>query len=85
VRVLPLLSPGVNCWVSGLEGVETKPPEQLARERVHSSTVRTRWVGSITGSSFYVGMPSALAVIYCERNVRRPIDVSRSLSWGLGE
>src|SRR5580704_12451422 len=66
VRVLPLLSPGVSSWVSGLEGVEATSPEQLARERVHSSTVRARWVGSITGSSFYVGMPSALAVIYCE-------------------
>jgi hypothetical protein len=53
--------------VSGLEGVEATSPEQLARERVHSSTVRARWVGSITGSSFYVGMPSALAVIYCEQ------------------
>jgi hypothetical protein len=53
--------------VSGLEGVKTTPPEQLAREQVHSSTVRARWVGSITGSSFYVGMPSALAVIYCEQ------------------
>jgi hypothetical protein len=67
VRVLPLLSPGVSGWVSGLEGVETTPPERLAREQVHSSTVRARWVGSITGSSFYVGMPSALAVIYCEQ------------------
>jgi hypothetical protein len=67
VRVLPLLSPGVSGWVSGLEGVETTPPERLARERMHSSTVRARWVGSITGSSFYVGMPSALAVIYCEQ------------------
>lgn len=67
VRVLPLLSPGVSGWVSGLEGIEAMPPEQLARERVHSSTVRARWIGSITGSSFYVGMPSALAVIYCEQ------------------
>jgi hypothetical protein len=67
VRVLPLLSSGVSSWVSGLEGVETTPPEQLAREQVHSSAVRARWVGSITGSSFYVGMPSALAVIYCEQ------------------
>lgn len=67
VRVLPLLSPGVSSWMSRLEGVETTPSEQLAHERVHSSTVRARWVGSITGSSFYVGMPSALAVIYCEQ------------------
>jgi hypothetical protein len=65
--MLPLLSPGVSSWVSGLEGVKTTPPEQLAREQVHGSTVRARWVGSITGSSFYVGMPSALAVIYCEQ------------------
>src|SRR5277367_5967984 len=67
VRVLPLLSPGVSGWVAGLHGVETTPPEQLARERVGGSTVRARWVGSITGSSFYVGMPSALAVIYFEQ------------------
>jgi hypothetical protein len=67
VRVLPLLSPGVSHWASGLESVKTTPPEQLAREQVHSSTVQARWVGSITGSSFYVGMPSALAVIYCEQ------------------
>lgn len=67
VRVLPLLSPGVSDWMSGLDGSATTPPEQLAHEQVHSSTVRARWVGSITGSSFYVGMPSALAVIYCEQ------------------
>src|ERR1700689_1847870 len=67
VRLLPLLSPCVSHWVSGLEGVKTTPPEQLARAQVHSSTARARWVGSITGSSFYVGMPSALAVIYSEQ------------------
>jgi hypothetical protein len=67
VRVLPLLSPGVSRWVAGLEGVETRPPEQLARKRVRSSTGLARWIGTITGSSFYVGMPSAIAVIYFEQ------------------
>jgi hypothetical protein len=65
---LPLLSPGVSRWHSrqpSHDSVEEKA--RLARRTIGRSIGLARRVGVIVGSSFYVGMPSALAVTYFEQ------------------
>lgn len=67
VRVLPLLSPGIHAWAISREGAETTPADRLAWRSVRRATSSARWAGVITGTSFYVGMPTAIATIYFEQ------------------
>ncbi len=68
LNVLPLLSPRVAQWRAEQVGHETREQlNRLAHRTLHGSVRRAREAGIITGSSFYVGMGPAVAMIYCEQ------------------
>lgn len=56
-------------WAKTREARPSEPPDRTARRVLRRSTHVARRGGLITGSSFYVGMPSAIAMIYCEQVV----------------
>jgi EcsC protein family len=67
MRVLPVISPGIHTWARALEGAASTPTDRLARRSVRRATTLAGWAGVITGTSFYVGMAPAIAVIYLEQ------------------
>jgi hypothetical protein len=70
LHALPQLAPHVEKWWSRtLRRRSSDPPERLARRVLRRSTGVARRGGLITGSSFYVGMVPAMAMIYCEQLV----------------
>jgi hypothetical protein len=65
---LPQLTPLVKMWWA--KTTRTRPsesPDQVAKRVLRRSTSVARRAGLITGSSFYVGWPPAMAMIYCEQ------------------
>ena len=65
---LPQLTPGVTRWRSRrAAGPAVDQPAQMARRVLRHSTHIARRASAITGSSFYVGMAPAMAMIYCEQ------------------
>jgi hypothetical protein len=68
LNTLPLLSPRVTQW-RAKKVVDESPKEvdRLARHALRISVGQARRAGAITGSSFYVGMVPAVAMIYCEQ------------------
>jgi hypothetical protein len=83
LRVLAQLAPNVIALPKA--GV---PVEQATKRLIRRATSLARRDGAITGSSFYVGMPSAMAMIYCHRLLlvlriaalygREPADAARA-------
>lgn len=66
----PLLAPHVEMWWSKTHAARpSEPPDRTARRVLRRSAGVARRGGLVTGSSFYVGMPPALAMIYCEQVV----------------
>lgn len=64
------LAPHVQMWHSKTrEARPTESPDRTARRVLHRSTGVARRGGLVTGSSFYVGMPPAIAMLYCEQVV----------------
>lgn len=64
------LAPHVQKWYAKTR--ETRPfesPDRIARRVLRRSTQVARRGGLVTGSSFYVGMAPAIAMIYCEQVV----------------
>ena len=65
---LPQLMPHVEHWRrTNAPRHPTEPPDKMARRVLRHSTSVARRGGLITGSSFYVGMPPAMAMIYFEQ------------------
>jgi len=65
---LPQLMPHVEHWRrNNAPRHPTEPPDKMARRVLRHSTSVARRGGLITGSSFYVGMPPAMAMIYFEQ------------------
>jgi hypothetical protein len=65
---LPRVGPGVARWHTKEGGRPIADQERRWEKRtIRSATGNARWGGAIMGSSFYVGMPAALAMIYCEQ------------------
>ncbi|HWD71957.1 MAG TPA: hypothetical protein VG779_05460 [Actinomycetota bacterium] len=62
LRVLAQLAPNVTA-----RNKAGDPVEQTTKRLIRRATSLARRDGAITGSSFYVGMPSAMAMIYCHR------------------
>ena len=65
---LPQLTPHVKMWWSKTK--HTRPSDsadRIAKRVLRRSTSVARRGGLITGSSFYVGMIPAMAMIYCEQ------------------
>jgi hypothetical protein len=68
LHALPQLTPHVRQWASkSIERHPSDPPERLAGRVLRRSTHVARRAGLITGSSFYVGLPPAMAMIYFEQ------------------
>jgi hypothetical protein len=63
--VLPNLSTHARRWHSSVS--RDKAPESRANSVVRRTTVVARRDGAVTGTSFYVGMPAAMASIYCHQ------------------
>lgn len=67
---LPQLAPHVRrWWQKKSHSAPTDDPRRTARRVLRRSTNVARRGGLITGSSFYVGMVPAMAMIYCEQLV----------------
>lgn len=67
---LPQLAPHVERWWSKKSlSAPLDDPSRAARRVLRRSTGVARRGGLITGSSFYVGMVPAIAMIYCEQLV----------------
>jgi hypothetical protein len=67
---LPQLAPHVQkWWLEKSTKHPSAPPARMAKRVVRRSTGVARRGGLITGSSFYVGMAPAMAMIYCEQLV----------------
>jgi hypothetical protein len=64
---LPQLSPHVVRWRSKQTSGRGDRPDQTARRVLRRSVHVARRGGAITGSSFYVAMLPAMAMIYCEQ------------------
>ena len=65
---LPQLIPHVEHWRrTNVARHPTEPPEKMARRVLRRSTSVARRGGLITGTSFYVGMLPAMAMIYFEQ------------------
>lgn len=64
---LPQLSPHVDRWRSKHTSGRIDQPDQTARRVLRRSVHVARRGGAITGSSFYVAMPPAMAMIYREQ------------------
>ena len=65
---LPQLTPHVKMWWSKTS--RTRPsdsPDRVAKRVLRRSASVARRGGLITGSTFYVGMVPAMAMIYCEQ------------------
>jgi hypothetical protein len=67
LHALPQLSPHVERWRSKVASNSTDQPDQVARRVLRRSVHVARRGGAITGSSFYVAMPPAMVMIYCEQ------------------
>ncbi len=68
IAAIPWLRPWVKRWAR--RGALTAPDEtasRRARRLVRHSTGTARWVGTVTGSAFYLGMVPAIAMIYFEQ------------------
>ena len=66
----PQLAPHVErWWAKTHQARPSEPPDRTARRVLRRSTHVARRGGLVTGSSFYVGMPPAIAMIYCEQVV----------------
>ena len=67
---LPQLTPHVERWWSKTAAAHpSDSPDRIAKRVVRRSTHVARRGGLITGSTFYVGMVPAMAMIYCEQLV----------------
>jgi hypothetical protein len=67
---LPQLAPHVRYWWSKQsDSTRNDDPKRAARRVLRRSTGVARRGGLITGSSFYVGMIPAIAMLYCEQLV----------------
>ena len=65
---LPQLTPHVKMWWSKTSHTRSSDsPDRIANRVLRHSTSVARRGGLITGSSFYVGMLPAMAMIYCEQ------------------
>jgi hypothetical protein len=65
---LPQLMPHVEYWLrTNVARHPTEPPDKMARRVLRRSTSVARRGGLITGTSFYVGMLPAMAMIYFEQ------------------
>ena len=65
---LPQLTPHVKMWWSKTSHKRSSDsPDRIAKRVLRHSTSVARRGGLITGSSFYVGMLPAMAMIYCEQ------------------
>ena len=68
LHVLAQVGPHVSGWREAL--VRRHPedsPEQLARLVIRRAAVHARRDGAVTGSSFYIGSPVAMASLYCRQ------------------
>jgi hypothetical protein len=65
LRVLAQVGPNVTAGNAGNRA--GLPVEQATKRLIRRATSLARRDGAIIGSSFYVGMPSAMAMIYCHR------------------
>jgi hypothetical protein len=69
-HALPQLTPHVARWWSTTSRAKpSEPADRIARRVLRRSAGVARRGGLITGSSFYVGMLPAVAMIYCEQLV----------------
>lgn len=69
-HALPLLSPHVEMWWARTRRAHpSDSAERIARRVLRRSVHVARRGGLITGSTFYVAMAPALAMIYCEQLV----------------
>ncbi len=86
---LPQLTPHVKMWWSKTSHTRlSDSPDRIAKRVLRRSTSVARRGGLITGSSFYVGMIPAMAMIYCEQLIvvlriaaaygRDPVDPARA-------
>lgn len=67
---LPQLAPHVRYWWSKKSNAShSDDPQRAARRVLRRSASVARRGGLITGSSFYVGMVPAIAMLYCEQLV----------------
>jgi hypothetical protein len=70
LHAIPQLTPHVEWWWSKRSHAKPlEPPDRLSTRVLRRSTHVARRGGLITGSSFYVGMLPAMAMIYCEQLV----------------
>ena len=66
LRVLAQVGPNVTAQATAQTKAGT-PVEHATKRLIRRATSLARRDGAITGSSFYVGMPSAMAAIYCSQ------------------
>ncbi len=70
LHAVPQLAPHVQYWWSKKRrSAAADDPKRTARRVLRRSTSVARRGGLITGSSFYVGMVPAMAMLYCEQLV----------------
>lgn len=70
LHLLPQLTPHVShWWFKTAKKRSSESPDRIAKRVLRRSTNVARRGGLITGSSFYVGMIPAMAMIYCEQLV----------------
>jgi hypothetical protein len=68
LHTVPQLSPQVRRWhASLLRRHPQTDVDKLAAKLIRRATAQARWDGGVTGSSFYFGMPPAIASLYCRQ------------------
>jgi hypothetical protein len=65
--VLPSLADHTVRWHRHVSSQDDHSVERAAASRVRRSTAVARRDGAVTGSSFYIGMPAAMASIFCHQ------------------
>jgi hypothetical protein len=68
LHTVPQLSPQVRRWHASL--LRRHPQidvDMLTGKLIRRATAQARWDGGVTGSSFYFGMPPAIASLYCRQ------------------
>jgi hypothetical protein len=68
LHTVPQLSPQVRRWhASLLRRHPQTDVDKLTANLIRRATALARWDGGVTGSSFYFGMPPAIASLYCRQ------------------
>jgi hypothetical protein len=68
LHAVPQLSPQVGRWhASLLRRHPQTDVDKLSAKLIRRATAQARFDGAVSGSSFYVGMPPAIASLYCRQ------------------